>query len=80
MYILGHGSNLVFHDITWDRVCECENGIQDEQHVLCECAKTESERRKFGVEEGASNVGEMMKLMDVHELVSFVHNCMKHFK
>ena len=63
-----------------DRVCECGNGIQDEQHVLFKCAKTESERRKFGVDEGASNVGEMMELMDVHELVSFVHSCMKHFK
>ena len=63
-----------------DRVCVCGNGIQDEQHALFSCAKTESERRRFGVDDGASNVGELMELMDVHELVSFVHNCMKHFK
>ena len=62
-----------------DRVCECGNGIQNEQHVLLSCPKTESERGKFGVD-GSVNVGDLMDGMEVVELVSFVHECMKHFK
>ena len=63
-----------------DRICCCGNGIQDEKHVLFNCSKTENERGRYGVDEGVSDVGELMDGMDVHELVSFVHECMKHFK
>ena len=63
-----------------NRVCECGNGIQDERHALLTCLKTESDRRTFGVEEGVGSVGELMERMDVHNLVSFIHCCMKHFK
>ena len=59
------------------RLC---NGIQDEKHVLFNCSKTENERGRYGVDEGVSEVGELTDEMDVHELVSFVHECMKHFK
>ena len=63
-----------------DRICGCGNGIQDEKHVLFSCSKTERERMRFGVDEGIDDVGELMNGMDVHQLVSFVHECMKHFK
>ena len=63
-----------------DRVCDCGGGVQDEQHVLFSFPKTESERTQFGVDVGVANVGELMDGMDVHELVSFVHCCMKHFR
>ena len=48
--------------------------------MLFNCSKTENERGRYGVDEGVSDVGELMDGMDVHELVSFVHECMKHFK
>ena len=48
--------------------------------MLLSCPKTESEREKFGVDGSVSNVGELMDRMEVAELVSFVHRCMKHFK
>ena len=63
-----------------ERICDCGNGIQDEQHVLLKCLKTEGERRKYGVGEDTVNVGVLMETMNVHDLVSFVHLCMKHFK
>ena len=62
-------------------MCGCGNGVQDEQHVLFRCPKTENERRKVGLQDGAYNdIGALMGEMDVHDLVSFVHNCMNHFK
>ena len=64
-----------------NRVCNCGGGIQDEHHVLFTCQKTESERRKFGVNELENDdIGVMMDVMDVHKVISFVHSCMKHFK
>ena len=41
-------------------VCDCGNGVQNEQHVLFSCPKTESKRREFGVDGNASNLGELM--------------------
>ena len=61
-------------------MCDCGNGIQDERHVLLTCLKTESERRKYGVGEDTENLAVLMEMMNVHDLVSFVHSCMKHFK
>ena len=71
-----------------NRVCDCGNGIQNEHHALFVCSRTESERRRFNVSGGtgdegtvvAGTVGELMKVMDVHELVSFVHYCLAKFK
>ena len=63
-----------------ERLCDCGNGIQDERHVLLTCLKTESERRRYGIGEDTENVGALMEMMNVHDLVSFVHSCMKHFK
>ena len=63
-----------------DRICGCGNGIQDEKHVLFSCSKTERERTRYGVDESVDDVGELMNGMDVHKLVSFVHECMNHFK
>ena len=61
-----------------ERVCGCGNGVQDEQHVLFWCPKTENERRNVELQD--NNIGALMQEMDVQELVSFVHNCMNHFK
>ena len=62
------------------RVCDCGGGVQDEPHVLFDCPKTEDVRRLFGVNyETYQDVGSLMNGMRVHELVSFVYNCMKHF-
>ena len=63
-----------------DRVCGCSNGVQDEWHVLLTCFKTESEWQRYGVGEDTENVAVLMEMMNVHDLVSFVHLCMKHFK
>ena len=63
-----------------DSVCGCGTGIQDELHVLLRCAKTEEVRRRFDVRvEEFTDLGDMMDSMDVHNLVSFVYNCMKMF-
>ena len=63
------------------RLCDCVGGIQDESHVLFDCAKTEGIRQMFGVNSGTfRNIGVLMNSMDVHNLVSFVNNCMKNFK
>ena len=64
-----------------ERVCGCGNGVQDEEHVLFRCPITENERRKVGLQDGEYNdIGVLMQEMDVQKLVSFVHNCMNHFK
>ena len=63
-----------------NRLCSCGNGIQDEEHVLFQCSKTVEERRLFGVDSDVvQDMGVLMSNMKVHELVSFVFNCMKHF-
>ena len=63
-----------------NRLCSCGNGIQDEEHVLFHCSKTEEERRLFGVDgDVVRDMGVLMSTMEVHDLVSFVFNCMEHF-
>ena len=54
--------------------------IEVEERLLLTCLKTESERRRYGIGEDTENVGALMEMMNVHDLVSFVHSCMKHFK
>ena len=64
-----------------NRVCDCGGGVQDEEHVLFDCRKTEEVRRMFGIDgEELRDVGVLMNTVDVKKLVSFVYNCMKFFK
>ena len=61
-----------------DRVCGCGTGVQDESHVLLRCTKTEEIRRRFDIHvEKYNDLRELMDSMDVHNLVPFVHNCIK---
>ena len=64
-----------------NRECGCGGGLQDEEHVLFDCRKTEEVRRMFGIDgEELRDVGVLMNTVDVKKLVSFVYNCMKFFK
>ena len=63
-----------------NRLCDCGGGIEDETHVLFDCTKTEGVRRMFDVNRTKYiNIGVLMDKMNVHDLVSFVYNCMKFF-
>ena len=63
-----------------DRICDCGQGVQDESHVLFACPKTATVRHRFGVNDGVfSDIGELMCLMEVHKLVTFVFECMRIF-
>ena len=62
------------------RVCDCGGDVQDEPPVLFDCPKTEDIRQLFGVNyETYQDVGSLMNEMSVHQLISFVSKCMKHF-
>lgn len=62
-----------------NRLCSCGRGVQDEDHVLFRCSKTEDERRLFNVDGDVQDMSVLMSTMEVHKLVSFIFNCMKHF-
>ena len=64
-----------------DRVCDCGQGVQDESHVLFLCPKTANVRERFGViDQGFSDIGELMCSLEVHKLVTFTFECMKIFE
>ena len=61
-------------------MCDCGSGIQDENHVVFDCVKTQEVREKYGINNQVYNtVGEMMDTHDCVELVDFVDECMKLF-
>ena len=64
-----------------DRLCDCGRGVQNESHVVFECAKTEDIRARYNVNrEVYREVAGLMSDMDGSELVGFVYECMKIFK
>ena len=64
-----------------NRVCGCGTGVENEEHVLLSCPKTDFARKKFDVRSDVyTNVGVLMDSLDVNVLVPFVDCCMKVFK
>ena len=63
-----------------ERLCDCERGVQDENHVVFDCEKTEEIRGKYGIDRGVyGNIGELMNHPDVTQLVDFVDECMRKY-
>ena len=63
-----------------NRLCGCGVGVQDEHHVVFDCAKSEDVRFKYGINvEVYGSVGELMDNHDCVDLVDFVNECMQLF-
>ena len=63
-----------------DRLCGCGGAVEDEEHVLLLCPKTEFARQRFHVDSDMyGNIGEVMNSLDVKVLVPFVDCCMQAF-
>ena len=64
-----------------DRVCGCGSGaVQDENHVLFDCLKTEGVRERHGISrERYTDVGQLMETFEYMKLINFVDDCMKLF-
>ena len=64
-----------------NRLCECGNVVEDEEHVLLFCPKTDLARAKFNVSRDVyPNIGVLMDTLDIMVLVPFVDLCMNVFK
>ena len=64
-----------------NRLCECGNAVEDEEHVLLFCPKTDLARAKFNVSRDVyPNIGVLMDTLDIMVLVPFVDLCMNVFK
>ena len=63
-----------------DRLCDCDQGVQDEHHVVFKCERTATIREKYAVNE--TRYGSLSDLMENHDavqLVDFIDECMKQF-
>ena len=64
-----------------ERLCQCGGSIEDEEHVLLRCPKTNDAREKFHVNpEEFADIGSLMNNLDVNVLIPFVDCCMRAFK
>ena len=62
-----------------DRLCVC-GAIQDENHVLFRCTKTDAIRAKYAIDNDLyKDIGELMEKCEHMKLVNFVDECMKKF-
>ena len=63
-----------------DRICNCGQGVQDENHVVFICEKTEAIREKYAINNTIyENLSALMENHDVVLLVDFIDECMKQF-
>ena len=63
-----------------DRLCDCGQGVQDENHVVFVCQRTMAIREKYGISDGVyENLGNLMENHDALQLVNFIDDCMKQF-
>ena len=64
-----------------DRLCGCGEAIQDEEHVLLRCPKTDFAREKFHVDSNVyPNIAGLMDTLETNVLVPFVDCCARVFK
>ena len=64
-----------------DRLCDCGEGVEDEEHVLLLCPKTEFARQKFNVNRNVyPNIGVLMDELNVSVLIPFVDCAMNVYK
>ena len=64
-----------------DRLCGCGEAIQDEEHVLLRCPKTDFAREKFHVDSNVyTNIAGLMDTLETKVLVPFVDCCARVFK
>jgi hypothetical protein len=64
-----------------ERLCGCGLAVENEEHVLLECPKTESVREKFHIDTALVNdMGLLMDSVDVKVLIPFVDCCLRIFK
>ena len=78
--------NLYIEKGRWSRVprenrlCECRQAVQDEEHILLDCPQTEHIRDNFQVDrETYENIGNLMDNLEVTQLIRFVKRCMDIF-
>ena len=63
-----------------DRLCDCGQGVQDENHVVFVCQRTMAIWEKYGISYGVyENLGNLMEDHDALQLVNFIDDCMKQF-
>ena len=61
-----------------ERMCDCERSVQNEEHVVFDCEKTEEIRCKYGINRDVYHcIGVMMDQHDAAQLVDFIDECMK---
>ena len=64
-----------------DRLCECGESIEDEEHVLLQCLKTEFAREKFQINRNEyPSISVLMDTLELSVLVPFVDCCVRVFK
>ena len=63
------------------RVCGCDmTSVQDENHVLFDCKKTNNVRTKYAInKELHKDISDLMKNCEHKKLVNFVEECMNEF-
>ena len=64
-----------------NRDCGCDmTSVQDENHVLFDCEKTNNVRTKYAInKELHKNISDLMKNWEHKKLVNFVEECMNEF-
>ena len=63
-----------------DRLCNCGRGVQDENHVVFICEKTEAIREKYAISNVVyENLSDMIENHDAVLLVDFIDECRKQF-
>ena len=64
-----------------DRICACGEAIEDEEHVLLRCQKTDFVREKFHVDSNEyASISVLMDNLELNMLIPFVDCCMRVFK
>ena len=63
-----------------DRLCDCGRGVQDEQHVVFKCERTDAIRQKYNINDDTyPNLSDLMDNHEVVQLVKFIGECMEKF-
>ena len=64
-----------------NRICECDEGIQDEEHILLDCPLNIHIRETFQINRGLyENNGTLMHSLEEAKLIKFIKRCMDTFE
>ena len=63
-----------------NRLCDCDQGVQDEYHVVFKCERSAAIREKYAENEARyTSLSDLMENHDAVQLVDFIDECMKQF-